>query len=851
MNKVRRLYDQFHPQDYQLTIKPNKEKMSFQGKTVIHGFKVGRPSKRLTFHAKDLKISEVEIIRKEKKESKKLNITRIVYHKSYDELRLHCQEMIYPGEYTISLNFKGKINKQMNGLYPCFYQVKDQEHIILATQFESHHAREVFPCIDEPEAKAIFNLTLITWPHEVVLANSQVKEIKQNENQVTTIFEPTLKMSTYLLAFVIGDLGFIEKKTIDGVKVRVYTTQQNVAYSDFALDTAVNCLQLYNQYFGIDYPLKKCDLVALPDFASGAMENWGLITFREQALIVDPLNTSLSMKQYVANVIAHELTHQWFGNLVTMRWWNDLWLNESFATLMSYLAIDKLFPEWKVWNQFIVEEQSAALKLDSLANTHPVNVTINHPDEIRTIFDNISYEKGASVLYMLMCYLGAEKFKQGLNLYLLKHSYANSESSDLWDAWEAVSDMPIREFMESWTKQPGYPILTVDVQKSKVLITQERFYLNDNQEEQGFIWPIPLFTQDIDKKYNILTKNECAINIDLSSINQLIINRNHTAFCRTIYNNEHITILKELIDKNQLTELDRQGLLEDSFEAAKAGYLPTTQCFNLLQAYYHEDSEIVWNIISSNLASVRAVMDNEDLRIALNKKIVDLIDLQYQRLGWDGQASENHFDRLLRPIILGLACSSESQQAILEAKKRFNQRASQPIDPDIRGVVYTTVARQGGNKEYQSLLKMYQQTNNSEEKVILAAALTNFKQKKMINQTLRMITQEDVRLQDVAYWVSYSFANRHAKELTWEWLQDNWQWLIDNLGNDLSFYMMPRYAARLYSDENFIPIFRDFFQKHMTDSLNRPVNQAIETITWQAKWKQRDLNNLKKYFNKD
>ena len=455
MQKVRRLYDQFQPEHYRLLIDTDKHNMKFNGEVVIRGNKTGRPSQRITFHAKQLRIISAKIVRHDKRGDIDMPVVRTLVHKSSDELRIHSQSMLMPGSYSVTIRFEGKITQPMNGIYPCYFESEGQKEVILATQFESHHAREAFPCIDEPEAKAVFSLNLLCDPNETVLSNTPLIKQSQKKGRMLSEFSETPKMSSYLLAFVCGKLSYREGQTAGGVTVRAYATPDNHANTAFALQTTIDCLDFYNDYFAIDYPLSKCDLVALPDFANGAMENWGLITFREHALFVDDQNTSLWVKQYVANVIAHELTHQWFGNLVTMRWWNDLWLNESFATLMSYVAVDHLFPEWQVWTQFVIDEQLPAFRLDSLAHTHPINVSINHPDEIRTIFDTISYEKGASVLLMLMHYIGHDAFRSGLTNYLKRHAYANTESKDLWQAWEETATKPVADFMNAWTTQAG------------------------------------------------------------------------------------------------------------------------------------------------------------------------------------------------------------------------------------------------------------------------------------------------------------------------------------------------------------------------------------------------------------
>jgi puromycin-sensitive aminopeptidase len=842
--KVRRLYEQFQPEHYDLSLRLDRQAMTFSGQLTVKGKKTGRPSQRLSFHQKELKITKATIVKHDKKGDQQLTVSRINNQNSFDEVRLHAGGMVYPGNYTVTMEFEGTITKPMNGIYPCFFKQDGQEKVLLATQFESHHAREAFPCIDEPEAKATFDLTLETAAGETVIANTPVKTQKTSGKKLTTTFETTPKMSSYLLAFVTGEMEYKEAKTKDGVLVRTYATPDNVAYTEFALDCAVKTLEFYNDYFDTAYPLAKCDFIALPDFASGAMENWGCITFREQALLVDPQNTSLHLKQWVANVVAHELTHQWFGNLVTMRWWTDLWLNESFASWMSYLAVDHLFPEWDVWTQFIADEQSLGMRLDALENTHPIQVAINHPDEIRTIFDAISYEKGASVLLMLHNYLGADNFRDGLRVYLKRHAYANTDTIDLWKALEEVSKKPVQEFMGTWTGQSGFPIVRADITPEKEILAQERFYLNPAAAKEDTLWPVPLSPGN---GLTITTK-ETTVTPDKPLSDQVAyLNPGHTTFCRVVYNSEHLARIVTILPG--MTATDRYGLLNDAFESAKAGYAPTVDALKLLEAYRGEDNVIVWGAISDALGSIRNVMQDDELRDAMKPYIKTLVQAQLKRLGWDEQKNDSHFDLLLRPIILSLASFGEDPGVVDEAKQRFAAaKKSEDLHPDLRGVVYGTAARLGGAAEFDKLLKMYDASDNSEERVTLAAALMSFKQPGLVKRGLELITGDKVRLQDVPYWIAYGFSNRYAKQDTWEWVQSHWEWLVENIGSDLSFYRLPNYVARAFSDEKFLPEFKEFFEKRMSTGFERPVKQAIETIQWQAAWKDRDAAAIKQHF---
>lgn len=845
---VTRLYQQFHPTNYQLNLTPDREAATFTGTLVITGEKVGRPSQRLTFHQKGLKFTKVQITHTDKKGIEKdIPLARVNLQKSFDEVRLHTDQLLYPGKYVVTLEFSGKITRPMDGVYPCFFEHDGKQKQLIATQFESHHAREAFPCIDEPEAKATFDLTLNTPVGETVIANTPVaKESVQGKIQTTT-FETTPKMSTYLLAFVYGEMGYKEAKTKDGVLVRTYATPDNVEITEFALDVAVKCLEFYNDYFGIPYPLPKCDLIALPDFASGAMENWGCITFREQCMFVDPKNTSLPVKQYVAMVVAHELAHQWFGNLVTMRWWNDLWLNEGFASWVEYLAIDHIFPEWDMWTQFVTDEQQPALQLDSLENTHPIEVPVHHPDEIRSIFDAISYNKGASVIHMLHQYLGPEKFREGLSHYLKTHAYKNTDTIDLWDALAKTSGLPVQEFMHAWTSQPGFPIVEVTVGEHVTEATQQRFYTNPAQpKDEKVLWPVP-------------TRASTPLNPELLQHRQhewntpgdelFKFNIGQAGFYRTVYDSQHVTALGKAVSAGKLEPLDRLGILADAFATARAGYTSSVDVLNLLKHYENEDNNAVWDVIAGGLGSIRGIMDDEALREAMKPFLRTLTAKQLKRLGWKAKADEPHFDSLLRPSIIGLASLGEEPDVVAECLQRFEAaKTPEDLPADLRSVIYSTAVRHGDAKTFKKLVDMHNTSTLSEERTTLVSAITGFEQPELIERALAMINSKDVRLQDIPYWMIYSFGNRHARTATWEWLTKNWDWLQQNIGTDMSFPRMPLYAARTMTEPGFITEYEKFFTPRLTPGLERAYKQGLETIQWHSAWRERDLAAIKNFF---
>ena len=846
------LYDTFKPEHYDVALDIDKANLAFTGSVVVQGRKTGRPAKRLTFHQKDLKITSAHIIKHDKKQGDRvIELQRIVHHATYDEVRLHSDELLYPGTYTVSITFAGKITKPMNGLYPSEFLLDGEKHTLLATQFESHHAREVLPCIDEPAAKATFQLTTKTVAGEIVLSNTPIQSQHDQDNILTTTFEPTPKMSTYLLAFVCGQLAYQETTTSSGIKVRCYSTPEHVASVSFALEVAKQCLDFYEDYFGIPYPLTKCDMVALPDFASGAMENWGLITYREQTLLVDDAHTSLSNKQYVAMVVAHELAHQWFGNLVTMRWWTDLWLNEGFASWIEFLAVDHLFPEWNMWTQFITSEQQRALRLDSLEHTHAVEVAIHHPDEIRTIFDAISYSKGASLIHMLQGYLGPDDFRRGLQTYLKRHSYENTDTTDLWQALEDTSRKPVRSLMHAWTSQPGYPLLSVHVKNNQVALKQQRFRTNPDapQSHSDDIWPVPLLHETGDATALLTTKDHT---LKYQASQSFMLNKNGSGFYRTTYNTEHIQGLLQDMQQGKLDEIHKICLLNDLLESAKFGYFDTVEALRVVASIADEQSYVIWDEVSGWLSNLRTIMDDEVIRDTMKPFIRQLTAKQLKRLGWQAADNDSHFDRLLRPIVIGMAAASDDPETVKRCLELFKAIAGgeepKSLDPDLRGVIYTTAARHGNQQTFNQLQALYKAASSSEEKNRLAAGLANFEQPALIEASLAMIQSDAVRLQDVAYWLIYHLSNRHARIACWQWVQTHWTWLETHIGTDLSFYQMPLYIARYFSSPDLKEEFCAFFEPKLNPTLERAYQQALETIDWHIRWQQQARQPVAAFF---
>ncbi|MCA9328362.1 ERAP1-like C-terminal domain-containing protein, partial [Candidatus Saccharibacteria bacterium] len=516
-------------------------------------------------------------------------------------------------------------------------------------------------------------------------------------------------------------------------------------------------------------------------------------------------------------------------------------------------AVDSIFPEWELWTQFAVDDQQSALRADALEHTHPIEVPVKHPDEIRTIFDMISYQKGASVIHMLHDYLGAEGFRDGLRHYLKTHSYKNTDTVDLWQALEDVTKKPVKEFMGAWTSNTGFPLVSVEGNHDHLKITQSRFVANpaSNARSDKTLWPIPLLSEGLDRP--TITKKTTNVPFT-TKLAPLQLNIGQTGFYRVDYSHDIQARQLEAIDKGQISSIDRMGLLADGFEVTKAGYQSVTEYLDLLSHYENEDSLATWEVMSSSIGSIRLVLSksisDDSLRDALKPFVQKLVSKQLNRLGWDKKKSESHLDSLLRPIIIAMAANADHETTVQTALKKYTEKIHDggEIDADLRGTIYGTAARKGGQKEFEELLQLYKKSTSSDEKLTLTGAMTNFEQSEIHKRVLELIKTDDVRLQDISYWLAYSFMNRHSRAATWQWLKDNWQWLRDNVGQDLSFSRTPVYAARTFTTKEELEDYAAFFEAHMEPMLQRSYNQGLEMIEAAAAWHERDAENALKWF---
>ena len=825
MTKVPRLLDTFTPNHYNLTLDLTRaEEKEFYGTVIISG---DSTSESISLHSKGLTIQSATID----------NQPADVSFGEFDELKL-SQPELKSGNHTIHINFSGTITDAMHGLYPCYFTHNGVKKQLFATQFESHHAREVFPCVDEPAAKAEYDLTLITRPGITVLGNMPVKSEGENGDSRTTTFEKTPRMSSYLLAFVIGELHKKTARTKSGVEVNVWATPaQNETTLDFALDIATRSIDFYDEYFGVKYPLPKSDHVALPDFSSGAMENWGLITYRESCLLADPELTPESSRRFIATVIAHELSHQWFGNLVTMQWWNDLWLNESFANMMEYVAIDALQPDWHMWEDFATNEVTAALRRDSLDGVQSVQADVNHPDEISTLFDPaIVYAKGGRLLVMVRKLIGEEAFRAGLKSYFEKFAYKNTVGNDLWQELESASGQPIVNLMNAWISQPGLPVVSVSNSHDAAILSQERFFIGEHQPSDA-LWPIPLFAnQPLDVK--VLNQKETTVSIE----KPLQLNCGLSAHFVTKYDES----TREYLLKNitELPTLDKICILQDATILARAGFENSASLLPLALSLKTETNEKVFGMAAGALTELRKFVDDNDAaRDSLKRISGEFARATFEELGWDEKAGESDDDRERRTTALSLMIYSEDEEVLNEAKTRFDNNKLEDLPTEIRALIISANVRHFETPEMiENLFAAYKNTPSNDLQNDIAIGLTSTKNPKTAEKILANIKDSNIiRPQDASRWFVYLIRTRESRQIAWNWLKENWAWVEDTFGEDKSYDDFIRYAATALLTTDELDDFRQFFEPMMDiPALTRTIKLGITEISARVELIERD-----------
>lgn len=821
MAEVKRFYETFHPDHYDIYLDISREKKSFHGKTIV----VGDAQEELVkLNQKYLKITSVRV------DQKKADFD---YNDKEEVVNIKAGKV---GKMKIEIDFEGKLTDSMMGIYPSYYEVDGEKKQLVGTQFETTFARQAFPCVDEPEAKATFALAIKfdEKPGETIISNQPEEKFKDGVHY----FKPTVRMSSYLVAFVFGDMQKKLTKTKSGVEIGVFATKAHKAKElDFALDIAKRSIEFYEDFYETPYPLEHSYQVALPDFSAGAMENWGCVTYREAYLLLDPDNTSLDMKQLVATVIAHELAHQWFGDLVTMKWWDNLWLNESFANMMEYVAIDALEPNWKIWEMFQTSEVPAALQRDATDGVQSVHVMVNDPAEIDALFDSaIVYAKGSRMLVMVRALLGDKALREGLKNYFAAHKYSNATGDDLWNALGKASGLDIGAIMHSWLEQPGYPVVNAKVEDGKLVLTRKQFFIGEGKEV-GRKWQIPL-----NSNYAAVPKIMKDEELVVGDYNDLLAN-NGVPFRLNVGNNSDFivkydqTLLDDILSHiDELDAVDKLQLLQDFRLLAEGGQMSYADIVPLLPKFADSTSPIVNNALYRIMSTLRNFVTSGSDEEKQLKKLYNLLsEKQVKRLGLLPKAGESNDDNLTRPYVVAASLYADNDDTIngLHAIYSENSDNLEGISADIRSAVLVNEVKNFGNMTlFDKLLKKYQETSDASLKQDLCAGITSTKMPEIIDAIVDDFENAQVvKPQDLRAWYRNVLANPFGQEQAWNWIRLEWPWLEATVGGDMEFATFITVTANIFHTEERLKQFKDFFEpKINTPGLTREIKMDTKVI---------------------
>ena len=852
------LPDIVHPSHYRIKLQPDLENFTFRGEERIH-IQVEEPPSEIVLNSTELQVQSATLLKK----GVDTPASQITFDDTRETLTLGFADPIPAGDAELEIKFTGQLNDKLRGFYRSEYITPGGEkRYLAATQFEATDARRAFPCWDEPAQKASFQVTLVIPSPLTAVSNTPVVEESEAGGGFKTLrFAETPVMSTYLLAFVVGDLVAIEAQANDTTRVAIWTTPGKEEQGRFALDTSVRLLSFFNDYFGIPYPLEKLDHIALPDFAAGAMENWGAITYRETALLVDPVNSSAGTRQRVAEVVAHEMAHMWFGDLVTMQWWDDLWLNESFASWMGTKAVDWLQPEWEMWTQFVNDDTNRALSLDGLKNSHPIEQEVKDPAQVSELFDAISYSKGASIIRMLEQFLGPETFRKGINRYLTAHQYGNALTQDLWSALEEASGQPVTSIMGSWTKQMGYPVLKIETDRTaghlELIVSQERFVydrLVGDGEPDPEVWRVPVAVTRLavaEPSSTVMESRRARLRLgDAPEDHWFKVNPDQTGFFRVNYAAEDWQRLVPAIESRTLPATDRLGIQSDAYALSRAGLLPVTRFLSLAQAYENEQDASVWGDLASNLRDIDGLLADEPYHRTYQAFARDVFRPAAQRSGWDARPGEGHLDSLLRSTLLSQAGSYQDDAVLAQAKERFSlfleDRAA--VHPDLRGVVLSLAGQAGDRVTYDQLWELEKEARLQEEKIRLLMALTRFPQPELLQETLERSLSSEVRSQDTISVVTGVAANPKGRGPTWDFVKDNWAEFDRRYGGGGFGLMRLVSICGHFTDSERLADVETFFQEHPAPAAERTIRQALERVRLNIRWLEQNRSELAGWF---
>ncbi|MFU8858633.1 MAG: M1 family metallopeptidase [Deferrisomatales bacterium] len=830
------------PTHYDLTLEPDLDGGSFSGQAAIR-LEVREPLDALVLNAKELELREARLDGEA--------VAGVSLDPERERATFAAPGRLEPGEHTLEVAFRGALNEKLAGFYrSTFTDEAGRRHAIATTQLQSTDARRAFPCFDEPAFKATFSVTLVVPEHLAAVSNAPVlAEDPAGTGRKRVRFARTMPMSTYLVAFVVGPFEATEAVDVDGVPLRVVHTPGKGRLARYALEAGAHALRFLTGYYGIPYPGEKLDMVAVPDFAFGAMENLGCITYREVLLLVDEERATQAELLRVADVISHEIAHMWFGDLVTMRWWNGIWLNEAFATFMATACTDAFRPEWGRWDQFS-RERSAAFDVDSLASTRPIEYEVRSPADADGMFDLLTYEKGASVVRMLEQYLGPQRFRDGIRHYLAKHAYGNTETGDLWEALEEVTGAPARRIMDSWIFQGGYPLISASRGATGGLaLRQSRFYYTTPAQADTARWSVPLVLRrlgDAPPAGGELRRLLEGVEVRLGQEETggpVLVNAGGYGFYRVRYDQ---VLLEEIVDRmmEDLAPIERYVLADDAWAAVLAGAATAPEFLSFAGRFVPETDLDVWAVLAGSLANLERLLDGEALA-RYRKRAGSLLRPALERLGWEPRPGDPPRSRELRALLWrALAVTVADPEALERGRRLHEAYLADPasVEPNLAAAAAAAVASHGTPEDYEVFLARFRSPADPQEERRYRSLLAAFPGPEEMDRTLAMTLDGTVRTQDAPYLLAECLVNRHQGERAWDFVASNWDRMLreypDNaivrMAGGVRALSRPQTAQRVFG----------FFATHPVPKGRRTMDQNLEKLRVNVALREREAGPL-------
>ncbi len=842
-----RLPRHVRPTRYDLRLEPDLSTLTFTGDETVT-LDVDAPTAEIVLNAVDLAFGDVTVTNAR---GEALRGTPIL-----DEAAERCRIMfpspIAPGSWRLRLAFTGTLNDKLRGFYRSSYKDPSGEaRLMAATQFEATDARRAFPCWDEPAFKAVFAVTLVIDPKLTAVSNTAVVGERVERGRKVVTFAETMKMSTYLVAFVVGELEATDAVLVGRASVRVWCVPGKRRLAAFGHEIGVASLRFFEDYYGLPYPSDKLDLLAIPDFAAGAMENLGAITFRETALLVDRDAASHAELERVADVVAHENAHMWFGDLVTMTWWNGIWLNEAFATFMEILAVDAWKPEWQRWTTFGVS-RAAALSVDGLHSTRPIEFHVEAPRDADAMFDVLTYEKGASVLRMLEQYLGATVFRDGVREYLRRHAYANAETGDLWAALGRAANQPIPAVMDAWIFQPGYPLVSARLEGRELVLSQQRFtYLPEplpgsapSPRDQR--WQVPLQIRltaggRASTERRLLADAEVRLPAP-ERLESMLVNEGGHGFYRVRYSGE---LLERVLGSlGALGGIERFNLVNDSWAVTVAGHMALTDYLELTTRFRGERDRNVWSVLLASLAALNRIVEPAD-RPRLGALVRDRVRAVFGELGWTARAGEDELTRQLRGDLIRAMGALGDDRAVQARAAELYAGSASDLDPNVLPAIIGVLAHAGDAARYDEFSKKFRSAATPQEEQRYLYALAAFRQKELLAQTLARATNGEFRTQDAPFVVRSLLMSVHGRELAWEFVKSSWDTMerqypkagLRRLAEGVIGLVTPELERDVHA----------FFQARRPEFGGKTLEQYLEQLRIAVRLRERESTALAKY----